>query len=359
MKAIVDAQLFVKELKKLSPVIKQSTIIPILTCVKLVFEKEKVTITATDLETTVLLTTNCECKKPFSFIVQYSDIVDMCSKLNEPITIELSGDNIVITGDNSKLKIARIIDEKSFPNVDEEEFEATFDADADFFEALLHANSCRSTDDFKTNMNEACIHLKGKELTVVGIDAYVAYKRDFKIKTGIEAKAMVKEQFVQMVKGFLSAKISVGTKFVKAEAEDITVITRRSESVFCNYESILPEEIKFNFCANRPTLVKSLSIASSSAAKSTGLCAINFKESTAVITSQDISYNKESETKLLVQQSVEIEAIGVSAPQLLKLLNFFDSNEIDMGFRGANHTIFLRPSGEPNVLCLIQPLSLQ
>ena len=54
MKAVINSTLLSKELKKLSLVIKKNTVIPILSTVKFSFEKNKLTLTATDLETTYI-----------------------------------------------------------------------------------------------------------------------------------------------------------------------------------------------------------------------------------------------------------------------------------------------------------------
>lgn len=357
MKAIVQSQGLAKELKKISPLIKKTTVLPILSCVQLCFEKSKLTITGTDLETTVVATMDCECKTAFTIVVDFESLIDVCSKIFELISIDVTGEDILITSDDSKFKFTKT-NEEHFPAIEKEEFNLYIDVDEDFFYALSSANSCKSDDQFKVSMNEACIHLKKDSITVIGTDAFLAYKKDFKIKTGKESKVMVGEQFVQLAKSFTEGKVSIGDKFVKAESGTMTVISLLSESKFCAYEGIIPSEIEFNFKANRKDLINSLSFASVAAAKSTHLCAINFNGEGVKVESKDIDYGKDAETKVKAIHTVEIKAIGVNGSQMLKLLNFFDSEEIEIAFRGENNTMFLRPFGEPGTLCLLQPLAL-
>jgi DNA polymerase-3 subunit beta len=359
MKAVVDAQKMSKELKKLSPIIKKNSVIPILTSIKLSFEKGKVTIMATDLETTVLLSLECECKSPFVIIVEFSVLNDVCSRIFEPITIDASGkENIQITSDAAKFKFTKNNDEESFPKVNEEEFLLTIDADTDFFTALFSADFCKADDQFKNNMNAACIHIKKDSLTVVGTDAYVAYKKDLKVKTGKDLQVMVCAQFVQLVKGFANAKISIGEKFIKAESGTMVIISRLMDGKYCAYEMIMGKDTDYNLNINRADLITKLVIAGIAANPAAHLCVIHFNGGDIKITSQDIDYGKEGETKVKAIHTVEIKAIGVNGHQMLKLLNLFDSEEVEMAFRGATQTIFLRPAGEPNTMCLLQPLMI-
>lgn len=359
MKAIVDPQLLAKELKKVSPIIKKTTVLPVLSCVKLSFESGKLSIMATDLETIVLLTMNCECKKPFSIVVDFSSFSEVCSKLFGPITIELSDKTVNITSDNSKFKFVQEYNESEFPKIHDEEFLFSIDADLDFFLALGNANNCKSDDPYKTNMNGVLIHFKKDKVIVFGTDAFIAYKEDFKIKTGKEIQVIINDQFAQMVRVFNSGKISIGEKFVKAESGEMIVISRLADSKFCAYEAIIPSELNFNFKSDLKDLISSLSFVGIAANKTASTCAINFNGGDIKVSANDFDYGNEGETRVKATHTVEIPDIGVNGKQMLKILAFFDSQEVEMAVRGENNTIFLRPSGEPNTLCLLQPVSLK
>src|ERR1700721_2958695 len=96
MKAIVNADLLASELKKISPVIKKNTTIPINSGVLMEFTKGKLQVTGTDNNTTIISNISCECQKPFSLVISFVDILNVCSKVSEPITIELKEKGISI-----------------------------------------------------------------------------------------------------------------------------------------------------------------------------------------------------------------------------------------------------------------------
>lgn len=358
MKAIIASQTLAKELKKLSPVIKKNSVIPITSCVLLEFEKSSLTLRATDLETTVISKIDCECKGPFSIALEFSTLVNVCEKISGLITIDASGDAIKIVSDNSNFKFAKTNDQEVFPKIPEETFLFDIEVDTDFFCALVSANSCKSDDQYKPQMNTACIDIKKDSMTVVGIDGFVAHKTDLKIKTGKEVQLLVAEQFVQMVKSFASGKLSVGEKFIMATSNGLKIISRLMDAKYVQYGAVIPKDINFNLSINRNDLIYSLGVAGIASNNISHLCAINFNGGDIKIIARDFDFSREAETKVKAKHEVEIKAIGVNGSQLLKLLNLFDSEEVEMAFVSENKTIFLRPTGEPNILCLLQPLGL-
>src|SRR5215207_3073589 len=90
MKAVVNNEVLSKGLKNISSVIKKNTVLPILSSIKFEFTKNKLQLTATDLETTFITSVDCECKTPFSFPMEATDIMEVCSNVASPIEISLT-----------------------------------------------------------------------------------------------------------------------------------------------------------------------------------------------------------------------------------------------------------------------------
>lgn len=358
MKAIVNPQKLLNELKKVAPVISKNTILPILSSVVLSFNKNKLTIKGTDLETTIHLTMDCESKDSFDVLVEFSDLIGVCSKIHEPILINAIGDSILITSDNSKFKFAKT-NEEHFPKLPEEDFLFDLEVEADFFWALGCANICKSDTDLNPRMYCTSIKVKKDLITIAGIDGFVAYRNELKIKTGKIAEILVGKKFVDMTKGFSEGKVSIGEKFIKVETSDIIITSLLFDSQFVDLDSIIPQEILYNFKTNRVEFINSLGVTGIVASVSTKTISIHFdSEGEIKLYSQNVYYGKEVQTKIKSTNSVEIKSIGVNGNQMLKLLNLFDSEEVEMAFGGEKSTIYLRPAGEPNILCLLQPAAV-
>lgn len=358
MKAIVNTNLLGKELKKMAHVISKNTVLPILSCIKLEFGKGKLTVTATDLETTLSSTINCECPKPFTIVVDFLSISDICNKLNEPVTIEAKENQILIYGDDSKYKIPIGGKESEFPNIPEESFLFTVDVESEFFTSLYSADSCKNPSDLMVRMNTACLDFKKDALTIVGTDALMMYKKTFSIKGAKEQQSLVGGKFVSIVTRLQDGKLSIGEKFIKLESGDTTAITRLQDGKFVDYTCVWPSPIEYNFKANRVDFITALNKASTTANSTTKACTINFNPDKIKITSQDIDLEKEGESNLRATHTVDIEAIGVNSKQLLHILSLLSSEDVDISITSPTRSIVLKPSDDESTMCLLQPIMI-
>ncbi len=360
MKAIVDSQQLAKELKKAAPAINKSSVLPILSSVKLSFGDNKLKIQATDLETTIQLTMGCECKQPFEILLEFAELFDLCSKLHCPITIDASGNKVVIISDSSKHSFAKTNDEGNYPNLPEDDFLFSFDVNADFFWSLACANTCKSVDSLNPRLFGSSIKFQKDKVVIAGTDAGVAYRNELKIKTGKVAELLVCEKFVQMSKGFDDAKVYVGNKFIKVETGEIVIASLLFDVKFVDLDLIIPKEINFNFKVNRNEFIESLKVTGIAANIISKTISIHFLGDNRIkLFSNDIDFGKEAETTLKAAYEVEFESIGLNGNQILKLLGLFDSEEIEIAFFSPQKAIILRPAGEPNVISLTMPVAIK
>lgn len=358
MKATVNSDVLLKELKKLSPVIKKNMVLPILDSILFKFNKNKLSIMGTDLETTYVSQIDCTCKGVFSFPILYTDILGVCSNATAPVELDVDGLKVSVTCGKSKFNFTASGDATEFPNIPEEDFTIELDVDGDFFFNLSNANDFKSKEFTKVNLNMAAIDISKTKICLVGSDANYLFKKELKNKSKNEVVVMVCDEFIQACSSFQDAKISIGEKFIKAECDNETVISRLSENKFCNYSVIIPTEIIYNATIGKNELKSALRSATITANPISKQCVLNFSDGKIKLVSQDIDYGKESESEIEVTHSVEIDAICVNSGQLSAILNHIETDTIDFAFSDAKKTIYLKPTGDETVLCLLQPLYL-
>lgn len=358
MKATVNNDALLSELKKMSILIKKNAIIPITSSVKMEFEKNKLMLTATDLETTFISTIDCQCKNPFSMPVDHADILEICSNVVAPIQIELKEKAILITSGKSKYNLTVAGNTEDFPANPTDDYDVEVPVEAEFFYYLNNANTCHSKEPLKVNLNMVAIEVQKKSITVIGTDANILYKKTLDCNSKKEITVMVCDMFVQSCKGFQVSNLFIGEKFIKAECGNDIVISRLSENKFVSYKVIIPKEIEYNLPINRDelkTAVKSITVATNATSK---LCSFNFTKDNIKLISKNIDYGKEAETELELSHTVAIENIGVNSGQLLHLLNIIDDSEIELAVAQHDKTIFIKPKDDNSLLLLIQPLFL-
>jgi len=358
MKAIVNPTALSKELKKMSGIIKKNHVIPITSAVLFSFSKDSLTITGTDLETTYVIVLEVECKESFSFPIDYADISEIASSTFSPITIELGDKEISIKSAKSKFKLARVGEAEHFPSVPDDVYDFSMEVEGDFFYHLGHANTCRFKGDMQPSLNMAAILISKSEIDVVGCDSFMMYKKTFQQKSKKELTVMVCDSFVNTCKGFQYTEISIGDKFIKAVNGNSTVVSRLSENKYANIKGILPPSITYNMELPKDELKSSLSVISVAAHLTSKQFVINFKDGKIKLVSQDIDFDKEAETEIDTEHTVDIDSICLNSAQMMQLCSLTDTSEIEFSVTSAQGNVYMKPKGDDSVLMLIRPLMI-
>lgn len=354
MKAIINPTNLLKELKKMSVVIRKNVVIPITSAVLFKFDKNKLTLIATDLETTYISTIDCQSKDVFSVPITFQDIVDICGNLSLPLEITVSDKSISFISGKSKFKLALIGEVEYFPLIPSDEFTVSFPVDGDFFYHLSNANTCKSKDDPRMDM--AAIDIDNSSITIVATDSNVIYKKEMPIKSDKKLIVMVSSGFVHCCKTFQESTISIGEKFIKCEYKDEVIISRLSEQKFPNYRVILKPDINYNLTANREELKSALQSMSFAANFLYKQVVINFLNGKIKLQSQDIDLNKEGETEIEIDHSVETPEIGFNADKLIHLLSLMTCETVDFSFTSPSSSIYFKPSDDKSLFFLLQPV---
>lgn len=356
MKAVVNNDVLLKELKRAGMCVKKNVVYPILSNVKFDFKKDSLMITTNDLETMFISTIPCECKEPFSVLIQHLDIIDICNTAVAPIKIELKESLMVITSGAAKHKLSLSGEPVNFPKVEGDDYLVSFQADGDFFFNLGNANTCKPKESVHPNFDNAAIDVKKKKITVVGTDGHLIYKKEFKNESKIEKTVMVCDMFVNICKNFQGSVISIGDRFIKVESGNEIVISRLSEQKFCNYNAVLPETIEYNLKINKNEFrnaLKSINVSTDLLTKS---CVFIFSKDKIKLVSQNPDLIKESENELDIKHDVPIPTICFNASLLLHLLNIVEGEELEVSITAENRAIFIKPQDDNSLLLMLQPI---
>jgi DNA polymerase III subunit beta len=355
-KATIDSMILEKELKSISGIVKKNTTLPILTCAFFEFTKDNLKITVTDLETTAITSLKCKCEKPFNLIVECADILDVCSRISEPITITGTEKNILIKSNEANVSLPRLNDEKIFPKTIVGDAVLEAEVNGDFFYALNNANSCRHKNYLMVNFNMACVDFKKDSIVVVGTDGLHLYSSRIDVKPTGLLNVMIPDSFVSLTKSFQDSKLLVNEKWITVEYGSKIIHSRLSENKFADYDKIISYPTIYNFTVNRSDLISKLQIAGVASSMTTNICVINFTEEGIVINSQDIDFGKQADVKHDVKHDVKIDSICINGNLMLHILNLLNSETVKLSFTAENFAVFVRPENDDSIKCMIQPL---
>ena len=181
MKFIVSSAQLLKQLQQISGVINANTVLPILEDFLFEIEKNKLTVTATDLETVMKVHLDIEAKDSGKVCIPAKILMDSLKNIPEqPLTFNIDKNfGVEITSDNGKYKVMGE-NPDNFPKDpaadDANNFTMTSAALVTAINKTLFAVS---TDDLRPAMTGVFFELDPKGITCVATDAHrlVRYKR--------------------------------------------------------------------------------------------------------------------------------------------------------------------------------------
>jgi DNA polymerase-3 subunit beta len=357
MKLIVDSSALAKELKRISPVISKNTIIPIIEGVKIDVVGEVMTLTATDLNTTVSSKLDCNSSEDFSTVIMFHDLLDICSKSSGPLEMSVKGIVSNFVSDKAKYKLSNGFDPQHFPSVEFVDYLNVISVDGDFFFSLSGANATKSSETSLTQMNNIGIDFKKNKVSVLGISQMSMYRKDFPISCKKEIVASVGGKFVDLTKLFQESTVSVSEKFITAEYNNVKVVSRLSEVLFINYEPVFNQITPiFNWTVNRKDLIDSISVIGIASSQKTKSVIFSFSENKIDLKSMDIDSGKEAETVMNINHTVEEMEVTLNGSSLINILNTIDSEEVDIRIESYKSGIVIRPSSDGSTCLLIMPI---
>lgn len=357
MKAIVDPIMLIKELKKMAPVVLKNTILPIIQCVKMDFVGRELTMTATDLNTVIIIKTECESKGEHSFVIPYSDICDVCSRASGPLHINVDDKNISLKYENSCFKIQKPGDAKDFPKTTEYDVLNTVAVDGDFFFSLSGANECKHKDAQFSVISNVGVDFSKENITVVGTNGALMYKKVFHIPCDKKTVASVPSEFIIITKLFQECELKVSNKNISATYGNTTVSSLLSEVPFVDYRHILPKDVIYNIRIDKESLCHAINNVSIAASKKTGMLKISSSTPRKVLfEANDIENNKEGLTEISVEANDVFPTISILGAGLLNVLKTINAGYVKISISNEKYPIYIQPEDDEDVLLFVAPI---
>src|SRR5687767_10039188 len=182
MKFIVSSSNLLKQLQNLSGALQTSSSLPILECFLFEVNKNDLTITASDLETTMSASIQVESKETGGICIPARLLMDTLKTFSEqPLTfsVNVKTQSVEIVSDYGKYKLAgRPADD--FPKVPSIESPSTFELSAEALASAINKTIfAAGNDELRPVMSGVYFQLGTDSITFVATDAHklVCYKR--------------------------------------------------------------------------------------------------------------------------------------------------------------------------------------
>jgi len=371
MKFIVTSSDLLKHLQTASGVLASNNTLPILDNFLFEIDKEKLTVSASDLETTIITRLSVKAEEKGAIAVPARLLLDYLKTLpDQPLTFTVDEKTlgVEISSSYGKSKLAGFPADE-FPKNPEMEDPSGIRLAAEVLsEAIQKTIFATGNDDLRPVMSGVFCEFTAEGIRFVGTDAHklVRYTRT-DTRSDRTASFIVPKKPLNLMKGILaSTNAELFMEFdgtnVRLSFDDHTVIARLIDGKYPNYEAVIPKNNPNKMLVSRTALLGSVRRVSIFSNKTTHQVRLRINGSELSISAEDLDFSNEANERLTCSYEGDDMEIGFNSRFLIEMLNNLDSEDVELSLSAPNRAGILVPVGNENtaedVLMLVMPVML-
>ncbi|ATA71984.1 MULTISPECIES: DNA polymerase III subunit beta [Capnocytophaga] len=370
MKFIVSSSYLLKKLQVIGGVINSNNTMPILDNFLFELSPNLLTVSASDLETTVKGTLEVESDSEGSIAVPAKLLIESLKAFPEqPLTfIVKEGNQIEISTTNGNYQLTYFSAE-DFPKPislpEASKVSLLGDILATAIQKTIFAVG---NDDLRPTMSGVFFEFNDEGLTFVATDAHklVKYQRT-DIKATESSDFIMPKKPLNLLKGILAGSesevtIEYNESNAKFSFDDMEIICRLIDGKYPNYDAVIPKENPNKLTVNRLQFLGSARRVSIFSNKTTHQIRLKVAGSDLQISAEDVDYSNRAEERFACDYQGDDIEIGFNSRFLIEMLNNLESDEVMLEMSYPNRAGILTPLdgldvGE-KVLMLAMPIML-
>jgi DNA polymerase-3 subunit beta len=370
MKFIVSSTYLLKQLQVLGGVINNSNTLPILDNFLFELEHSKLTVSASDLETTMASTLEVESDSEGSVAIPAKLLLETLKTFPEqPLTFIIEDNNTIeISSNHGKYALAYASADE-FPKAISLDSPSTTILGADILAtAVSKTIFAAGNDDLRPVMSGVFFQFSTESLTFVATDAHklVKYSRT-DVTANETAEFIMPKKPLNLLKGILlgsdeDVTIEYNDSNAKFSFENSVLICRLIDGKYPNYEAVIPKENPNHLTISRNQFLNSVRRVSIFSNKTTHQIRLKIAGAELNISAEDVDYSNKAEERLTCDYQGDDMQIGFNSRFLSEMLSNLNADDIQLEMSMPNRAGILTPidgldEGE-TVTMLVMPVML-
>ena len=369
MKFIVSSAALLKKLQVLSGVINATNTIPVLDHFLFDIDNSNLTITSSDLETTMVSSIKVDSKSKGNIAIPSKLLIDTLKTFpDQPLTFTIEENNIIEINSNHGKYTLAYADGEQFPKA------ITLDNPSEakvsskvLLKAINSTIFAAGNDDLRPVMSGVFFQLSQDNSTFVATDAHklVKYTRT-DVSASELAEFIMPKKPLNLLKNIIEEDFQVTIEYNNSNAkfilENLTIVCRLIDGNYPNYEAVIPNENPNILTIDRTQFLNSLKRVSIFSNKTTHQVRLKLAGAELNISAEDIDFSNKAEERLTCDYKGEDIEIGFNSRFLIEMLNNIESNEVSLEMSLPNRAGILKPvsgyeDGE-EITMLVMPVML-
>ncbi len=370
MKFIVSSSQLLKRLQVLGGVINSNNTLPILDNFLFQLSEDKLSISASDLETTMTATVKVESEDTGTIAINARLLLDTLKTFpNQPLTFKTESDTTIeISSEQGKYDMAYFNGDE-FPKTVELESPSTTKVAATILaSAISKTLFATGNDDLRPVMSGVFFQFNTDKLTFVATDAHklVKYTRT-DVSSDKTAEFIMPKKPLTLLKNILGDsedEVEIAYNEVNAEFTfgNIVLVCRLIDGKFPNYEAVIPKENPNKLTVDRASFLNAVRRVSIFSSKTTYQVRLKMSGKELNISAEDLDYANKADERMQCDYQGDDMEIGFNSKFLGEMLNNLNANDVQIEMSVSNRAGILQPidgmeNGE-EILMLVMPVML-
>jgi len=370
MRFIVSTSILLKQLQSISGASSSSTVLPILENFLFEIKDNLLTISATDLQTSMVTSLQIEAKEEGRVAMPSKILIETLKTLpDQPVAFSVDTNTLAIeisAGDGKyKLSGENADDFPKIPVVDDV---STVELNASILsEAITKTLFAVSNDELRPAMSGVLVQLAEQNITFVSTDAHklVRYRRT-DVRSEKPTSFILPKKALTLLKSSLPSDDStVSIEYNNTNAffqfGNIHLICRLIDERYPDYEAVIPQVNPNKLTVDRLLFLNTLRRVVIFANKTTHQVRLKISGSELHISAEDLDFSNEAHERLNCQFEGEDMEIGFNAKFLVEMLSNLNSGEVVIEMSTPNRAGLLIPAikeDNEDILMLVMPVML-
>lgn len=351
MKFIVSSTYLLKQLQILGGVINNSNTLPILDNFLFELNQRELTVSASDLETTMSSVLEVDSDNEGTIAVPAKLLLEILKTFPEqPLTFIMENNNTVeISSNHGKYALA-YADGSEFPKAVVLSNPSSTSILGDILATAINKTIfAAGNDDLRPVMSGVFFQFSPENLTFVATDAHklVKYQRT-DIAASKVAEFIMPKKPLNLLKGILAGSetdvlIEYNENNAKFSFENTILICRLIDGKYPNYEAVIPKENPNKLIISRSQILNSVRRVSIFSNKTTHQIRLKIAGAELNISAEDIDYSNKAEERLTCSYQGDDMQIGFNSRFLVEMLNNLSSDDVQLEMSLPNRAGILTP----------------
>ena len=372
MNFIVSSTALLSHLQSIGRVINPKSSLPILENFLLKVQGNTLSLTASDLETTLVTSLEVEnASGDICLAVNAKLLMDSLKEFAEqPLQFDIDEGNLAVvvkTANGNYNFIGLRGDEyPELPVLGDDAQTLTMPVEV-LANGVSKAVFATADDDLRPTMTGIFFDIKPEDVTFVATDAHKLVRlKNMAVKSGVDASFILPKKPAGLLKAVIAkevgdVEISFDQKNIAFRLPSYTMVCRQIEGRFPNYNGVIPQNNPYRLIIDRVSLMNAAKRVFAFSNQGTGLIKLAISNNQLVVSAQDIDFSTSAEETLVCQYDGNEITIGFKAPFLIDILNNINSSDVIMALADPSRAGVILPfenEADEDLLMLLMPMLL-